>query len=130
LTPISWICIIFIVVSSIGLARAAEDPADPPGEAQYSRTLTLKWEAPTKRLDGTPLAEDELLRYDIEFNGEAYTAKPTANHYDVIVNDPGLYCAKIKAVDTENLSSPWSEPACLAIRHAPAKIRIWFDGAE
>jgi len=96
----------------------------------YSRTLTLKWEAPTARLDGTPMDLSEILRYDIEFHGETYTAKPTATHYDVIVSAPGLYCAKIKTVDTNSLESPWSEPACLAIRHAPAKIRIWFDGAE
>ena len=116
------ICLCILLVFGIAASRAEV--------VDYSRTLTLKWEAPTKRMDGAPLTEDELLRYDIEFHGETYTAKPTANHYDVIVSSPGLYCAKIKAVDTDNLSSPWSEPACLAIRHAPAKIRIWFDGAE
>lgn len=114
------ICVLLVFV-------VAESRAET---ASYSRTLTLKWEAPTARLDGTPLTEDEILRYEIEFNGEAYKAEPTATHYDVIVSAPGLYCAKIKTVDTDNMESPWSEPACLAIKHAPAKIRIWFDGAE
>jgi hypothetical protein len=116
------ICLCILLVFGIAASRAEV--------VDYSRTLTLKWDAPTKRMDGTPMELSEILRYDIEFHGETYTAKPSATHYDVLVSAPGLYCAKIKTVDTNSLESPWSEPACLAIRHAPAKIRIWFDGAE
>jgi hypothetical protein len=93
----------------------------------FSRTLTVKWDAPTARLDGAPLTEDELSKYELEHGDNAFDVPSTATSYDLIVSRTGEHCVRIRAVDTDGLVSPWSDQACIMIKAPPMKIRIWFD---
>lgn len=98
---------------------------------QYSRTITSEWERPTERVDGSQLLSSEIARYELEYrigdSAEIVSVDPAVTAHDRLVLTTGRHCAIIRVVDTGGLASEWSEPACIDVKSAPARIRIWFD---
>lgn len=94
--------------------------------AQYSRTLGYQWDAPTERLDGTPLEPNELAGYELDHNGTIH--QTTATEIDIVITQTGEHCARVRASDTDGQWSPWSDKLCTMIKAAPAKMIIRFSG--
>ena len=108
-----------------------------PGLAQAADTeLQLSWEAPTSRVDGSPLdPATELSGYELTC-GDVVTAIPATvegNGYPVAKADAlpgyGNYDCSMVAIDTENRRSPPSDPVevgWIAGPSAPTELIIFY----
>lgn len=85
----------------------------------YARQC-LSWNIPTLRENGTALDKGELSGFVIVWERvRKNNGKIESGERDVTVKDrhcfgfrvPGLYAFKIKAVDTQKISSQWSNTA-------------------
>jgi len=108
-----------------------------PGLAQAADTeFQLSWEAPTSRMDGSPLdPATELSGYELTC-GDVVTAIPATvegNGYPVAKADAlpgyGNYDCSMVAIDTENRRSPPSDPVeveWIAGPSAPTELIIFY----
>lgn len=87
--------------------------------------LFIQWEAPTTRVDDSPLSNDEIIRYNLQVKtpqGDAYQALApivsisgqdrynTTYPLDLVA---GEYCFQLQTVDQYDFVSLWSDPACV-----------------
>jgi len=80
---------------------------------------SLTWEAPTTRVDGTPLPDTQLGQYQIcvgDLNGDEcpspITAPASATEYNIdsILADYQEYTFRIRVSDLDGVYSVWSDP--------------------
>lgn len=97
-------------------------------EAQNATTDQLTWTAPTRRVDGTPLAPSEIREYRLTVaNSTTGTQSPIAtvagNLTSTTVsrgtNPLGTRCYWIVVVDTQGLVSDPTGPACRTVLARP-----------
>jgi hypothetical protein len=84
--------------------------------------VVVCWEPPTTRVDGQPLAPDEISHYEVGCVAEGltpadgyaadYTIPGTDQQHQTepaaIVDDYGRYACALRTVDTDGLKSTWS----------------------
>lgn len=111
---------IFLLVSTLFLISCqgfeSSPNLDTTGISTNSTQVQLSWDAPTSRLDGSPLAAEEIAEYRIYYSkgqeagkGVTYISLPpsvTAYMFDSL--SPGEYYFAATCVDTENRESPLS----------------------
>jgi hypothetical protein len=94
-------------------------PSDPdPDEGQVASAVTLTWSAPLTRADGTALAMGEIGGYTIRY-GRTDVIDDMPNELEVadgqtmeyVVEDlgEGSWYFTVRTVDTDGLTSAWSE---------------------
>lgn len=91
----------------------------PPARAQVTNDV-LTWEAPTTRVDGSPLAPSEILQYRIDWSAVAggpysagtATVPGTALTFTRSNRTPGRACYVAVTIDTAGLISANSSEAC------------------
>lgn len=109
-------------------------PVDAPETLEFARILTFTWDAPARRMNGTPLDIDELAQYEIVVKDSRtqhrYTVAGTATSTEHIIAAVGEHCGVIRAIDTDGLASPWSDQACRTIRSGPGRITLRLGGAD
>ena len=91
----------------------------------WASELFIQWEAPTTRVDDSPLSNDEIIRYNLQVKppqGDAYQALApivsisgqdrynTTYPLDLVA---GEYCFQLQTVDQYDFVSLWSDPACV-----------------
>lgn len=131
MTYVSWICLIFVIVSTISLARAAEDdPTATPVEAEYARIISVCWEAPMAYVNGTPLdPATELLQYEVEVqHPEGTETQSVVNvlEYEHMIRRNGPHCFRVRAQATNQFYSEWTEQICRDIASAPVRMKMRF----
>ena len=93
-----------------------------------AKTATIAWEAPTARVDGTPLSAEEIQSYEIfrsVDDGEhlqylAVPPDPTGLSNAVQTElSTGVHCFYLTTVDTDGTSSEPSDTACLQVKSPP-----------
>jgi len=90
-------------------------PANPPNSPS-DNSVTLAWDAPTTRLDGSPVTENEITGYNIYWNKDDYS-KPigttTSETFTVNNLQPGEYCFKATTLDPFGIEGPpTNDPVC------------------
>lgn len=142
------LCLIFTV---LGISITAHVDTVCEGEdcKKLKTRATLKWEFPTKRLNGAPLSKDELDYFEVKIKmkdtGEEYLFDRfpvkedgeyiTERFYTTVQNQqvhisPGVQCFAIKVVDTGGLHSdytPYHDGVCVEMMEPDGfelKIRI------
>ncbi len=85
-------------------------PTPTPEPVVILRTVTLSWDAPTKREDGSMIAEGDLVRYDVEWNGGVIALNEVANTSHTIEGlVEGLHAFRIRVADRYGLMSDWTD---------------------
>ena len=81
--------------------------------------LTLSWDAPTEREDGTPLPNEEISGYEVLLNGQSYILTP---ELELNITEKGTYT--VKCIDTDGLKSEHSEAISVKGKPlAPGQVR-------
>jgi hypothetical protein len=79
-------------------------------------TVTVRFEAPAAREDGTPLPASEISHYEIDYtiNGvvQPMTRTPGNETEHTIIGATGRYCVVLRTVDTDTLVSAPTDPTC------------------
>jgi hypothetical protein len=102
----------------MGAAHAQEPACPEPTEGQ----VVVCWEPPTTRVDGQPLALDEISHYEVGCVAEGltpadgyaadYTIPGTDQQHETepaaMVDDYGRYACALRTVDTDGRKSTWS----------------------
>jgi len=90
-------------------------PANPPNSPS-DNSVTLAWDAPTTRLDGSPVTENEINGYDIYWNQDDYSnpiGTTTSETFTVNNLQAGEYCFKASAVSMYGIEAvPTNDPVC------------------
>ena len=103
------------------------------GAKAQTSTLQFQFVAPTERLDGTPLAVSEIDRFELwtvaeDFQEAVKIADIAGDNQDYLLNSYDLTsgsCFVLYAVDTQGVSGPPSEEACvLAQPGEPINFRL------
>lgn len=95
----------------------------------FAAGFLASWTIPTERVDGSPLAIDEiggyLLKYRIETDLSTWTkiviADPNAYQYEVKNLTPGTYIVTIGVFDTDGRWSDDAVPVSVAVTAEVAK---------
>ena len=79
----------------------------------------IAWNAPTERIDNTPLMPDEILHYElaIKWVDNWYTIGNVINTQFTYPENPPYECfdcqsIRVRAVDTDKRESDWAYPTC------------------
>lgn len=110
---------IILAFALIAVLLALATVAQP---AQAACVMALKWDTPTTRENGTPLARADIAKYEIEFvqqNGTKRgfkTAKATTNGYSLALTTPGTYLFHMRTYDTGGIISKWSNAVIAATK--------------
>ena len=93
-----------------------ETPEEPQAQPEKDRTAVLSWEAPTTRVNGEAISDDDLVQYEIR-----YGTSPSSLDQSVVVSnvqglisisheidnlDDGTWYFSILAQDNNGLVSP------------------------
>lgn len=97
---------------------------------EFSNTLTVTWDKPTKRLNGLSLTDQELSHYDVKFifsgNEVDYRVDHPKTELSHVLTVKGNHCATVRAVDSDGLYSPWADQVCIDVTSPPQKLIIRF----
>lgn len=85
-------------------------------ESNSNNSVTLAWDAPTTRVDGSPVTENDISGYNIYWNQDDYS-KPigttTSKTFTVNNLQAGEYCFKATTVNLYGIEgSPTNDPVC------------------
>jgi hypothetical protein len=101
-----------------GLAHAAVEPP----------ILSVCWDAPTQRIDGTPLLPEEIAGYQVEHTkgGDVatYDVPGAQTTFDQTVTQYGNHCYRVRVFDTGGLDSFWTDPVCKVVNARPARVQF------
>jgi hypothetical protein len=90
-----------------------------------AQTVSVCWDAPTQRVDGTAITVDELDRYEVEHIGQqVYTVASPNTGFEQDITQYGRHCYRVRVFDTGGLASVWTEEVCRMIVAPPAMIRF------
>ncbi|HUH36779.1 MAG TPA: hypothetical protein VL027_02425 [Spongiibacteraceae bacterium] len=100
-------------------------PPPPPPPAFTPVTISLSWQIPTTREDGSTLSMAELGGYQIVYYRDGSAANSNCcrlninngrqDRVDVTINEAGTWYFAISAIDAQGLHSDLSEPVSLVI---------------
>lgn len=87
--------------------------------------ITVTWEPPAERVDGTPITVDELSGYEAECSGNVVLdlADGAATEATIAL-DYGRYDCRMRVYDTEGLVSDWSTVVSVVVNASPNSPRI------
>jgi hypothetical protein len=92
------------------------EPGGTAGSDDSPQSITLDWAAPTERLDGSPIAMNELDVFRVYLGSTpddlvlvAEIDDPYTMNYSISNLDPGTYYLYVTAVDSAGVESPPSE---------------------
>ena len=83
------------------------------------RQVELTWDAPTERIDGTPLPASEVLGYDLECNNGESQSGITGNSVTISVAPSLLECSLVTLATGDNGEVLRSEPATASLLVVP-----------
>lgn len=83
------------------------------------RQVELTWNAPTERIDGTPLPAGEVLGYDLECNNGESQSGITGNSVTISVAPSLLECSLVTLATGDNGEVLRSEPATASLLVVP-----------
>ena len=83
------------------------------------RQVELTWNAPTERIDGTPLPASEVLGYDLECNNGESQSGITGNSVTISVAPSLLECSLVTLATGDNGEVLRSEPATASLLVVP-----------
>jgi len=90
-------------------------------QCAYAAT-ELYWDAPTERIDGTPLASFEIDQFEIKLDcgpNEQYDFITQATSFIVPQDIKGTCEAKVLVIDTDGLKSDYSDMIVINLRAIP-----------
>jgi hypothetical protein len=115
----SIVFFILLLLSTVSHAAMADD-----GMPEVS----VCWDAPTQRIDGTPLNAPELAKYQVEhYYGITATVHdvPSADTtFNAMLAGYGQNCFRVRVFDTNGLSSVWTEQVCMTVLAPPSMIKF------
>jgi hypothetical protein len=79
-------------------------------------SITVSWEIPTAREDGTILNPDEILRYELDCDGIIYPVGSDITQYAVSGLKSGPTVCRVRAIDTDGLESKWSDAVTVDLK--------------
>lgn len=120
----------------MGAAHAQEPACPEPAPGQ----VVVCWEPPTTRVDGQPLAPEEIAHYDVscvvsgteispvavpvyEIPANAETHEHAVTYSDLLA-EYGAYDCALRTVDTDGLRSGWSNTVTLTWEPAPPGVPV------
>lgn len=83
------------------------------------RSVELTWDAPTERIDGTPLPASEIVGYDLECNNGESQSGITGNSVTISVAPSLLECSLVTLATADNGEVLRSEPATASLLVVP-----------
>ncbi len=90
-------------------------PANPPNNSS-DNSVTLAWDAPATRVDGSLVTENEIGGYNIYWNQDSYSQQigtTTSKTFTVNNLQPGEYCFKATTLDLYGSEGPsTNDPVC------------------
>jgi|SRR5210317_937646 len=91
--------------------------------------LSISWNPPMSRVDGTPLTIEEISHYELYMDDVLLTDSIQGTETSYIISvSTGSKCFKMKTVDIYSRSSPFSNVLCKDIVSAPgAPLSITID---
>ena len=88
--------------------------------AYAAEEVIIQWTPPTARVDGTPLAIDEIDYYEL-YVDDTLSLSVQGNLTSINTTvDTGNKCFKMKTVDMDGRSSPFSVVSCKDIVSGPS----------
>ena len=113
--------ILLSLISAASQAALTEDPTAGP-------TVSVCWERPNQRIDGTPFTLAETARYEIEHSANGATANyevpGEAEHFEKSLRTFGENCFRVRVFDTAGLSSAWTQTLCITGIAPPTAIKF------
>lgn len=110
------ICSVLGACGGGGGGGGGESSAQTSSSAISDGSVTLNWEAPLYREDGTPIHPDDIDTYTIKFKkvgDSSYQTLVTSGNSDSIeigINSPGEYEFIISATDASGEQSVYTDP--------------------
>ena len=83
------------------------------------RQVELTWDAPTERIDGTPLPASEIVGYDLECNNGESQSGITGTSITISVAPSLLECSLVTLATGDNGEVLRSEPATASLVVVP-----------
>jgi len=85
-------------------------------------SAVISWTPPTERVDGTPLAADEIGNYILRQDSVIIRDDIPGTDVTVTVSDlgPGQYCFDMATQDTEGRIGPFSDATCKPVLDVPS----------
>lgn len=117
-----WIEALLVVLLSISFALGIFAAFLPSSSYGAVRAGTLCWDAPTTRMDGSPLSADDLAGYEVAYDESTHAVSGT--EFDFTIERYGSTCFSVRAVDADGLYSQWSEPVCVTVNAPPAAVKF------
>lgn len=129
---LAW-CITFaLFLVSLAMLMSMLFPSS--ASAEEKPQVSLCWDAPTQRVDGTPLLPGELSKYEIEVEyasgGTIHEAPGDSTQYDMALASFGNNCFRIRVFDGNGLSSEWTEQVCINVLAPPMMIQFRQCGED
>lgn len=91
------------------VSGSVDADADAASKEPAARLVTFEWTRPVERVDGTPLAVEEIARYHLTVAGSTLPVPGEVESYSMSLT-PGEYVVTLVAEDIGGLLSDPSEP--------------------